>query len=118
MEEKLLNLVYELKDALKNDERIILLNKLEKEMENNEEVIILSRQKDECMDRYNDVLRFYNEDSKKAKESLKRLHEAKLALDMHPLVRQYLAAYKEVRELYEKINYDLFSSLNLKAVER
>ena len=36
------NLASELKEMLDNDERIILLNKLEKELNNNEEVMALS----------------------------------------------------------------------------
>ena len=41
----------------------------------------------------------------------------KLALDTHPLVRQYLDAYKEVRDLYIQMNALLFEGLNLKMRE-
>ena len=43
-------------------------------------------------------------------KALKELHEAKLNLDNHPLVREYLNAYAEVRELYGEINEILFSN--------
>ena len=40
------NVAYSLKDLLDNDERIILLDKLEKKMNENEEVMALSYNKD------------------------------------------------------------------------
>ena len=41
----------------------------------------------------------------------------KEALDNHPLVRKYLKAYQEVRDLYFEINDILFSNLSLKLRE-
>ena len=43
---------------------------------------------------------------------MKELHEAKLALDNHPLVKEYLSCYKEVRELYSELNNILFANFN------
>ncbi len=99
----------DLKDKINSDPRVILLNKLEKEMNDNEEVMALAYQKDMAAVSYSDVLNHYSEDSKEAQEALKKLHEAKLKLDNHPLVRDYLKAYAEVRDLYNQINEVLFS---------
>ena len=101
-----------LKQSLNNDPRIIRLNELEKKMNDDEEVMALAYQKDVAATNYSDVLKYYSEDSEQAKEALKKLHYAKLALDSHPLVIEYLCAYKEVRELYEQVNEILFANFN------
>ena len=100
----------DLKERLNNDPRVILLNKLEKEMNENEEVMALAYKKDMACLKYSDVLKHFSEDSQEAKEALKELHEAKKNLDSHPLVKDYLKAYSEVRDLYASINEILFSN--------
>ena len=100
----------QLKEKINSDPRVILLNKLDKEMSENEEVMALAYQKDMASINYSDTLNHFSEDSKEAQEALKKLHEAKLKLDSHPLVQRYLAAFKEVRELYGEINEILFSN--------
>ena len=107
----------ELNDLLKNDERILLLNKLEKEMNENEEVMTLAYQKDVAVSNYSDALNHYSKDSEEVKKAQKELHLKKEALDNHPLVRQYLNVYSKVRDLYFEINDILFSNLNLKMKE-
>ena len=102
----------ELKEKLEKDPRVLLLNKLEKEMNENEEVMTLSYKKDMAAVDYSDTLNHFKEDSKEAKEALKKLHEAKLNLDNHPLVQQYLKAYQEVRELYQSINEIVFGNFS------
>ena len=108
---------YELKDLLSQDERIKRLNELEQKMDNDNEVIVLAYQKDLAVSNYSDALNHFSEDSEEVKKAQKELHEKKLALDTHPLVRQYLDAYKEVRDLYIQMNALLFDGLNLKMKE-
>lgn len=112
MEENIYLKAEKLKELLNQDERVIRLNELEKKMNENEEVMALAYQKDVAATNYSDVLNHFSDDSKEAKEALKKLHETKLKLDSHPLVREYLSSYKEVRELYEEINSILFSNFN------
>ena len=88
MEKSIYDKVINLKKQLDNDERVVRLINLEKEMENNEEVMSLSYKKDMAASRYSDLLNYYSEDSEEAKKALKELHEAKLALDSHPLVKE------------------------------
>ena len=102
-----------LKELLEKDPRIIKLNKLEKKMNEDEEVMSLAYKKDMASVNYSDVLNHYSEESPEAKKALKELHEAKLKLDNHPLVREYLNAYIEVRDLYYELNDILLSNLNL-----
>ena len=104
---------YELKELLSQDERVILLNKLEKEMNDNEEVMALAYQKDLAISNLSDAINHFGENSKEAKKAQHELFLKKETLDNHPLVRDYLKAYQEVRELYFNLNDILFSNLNL-----
>ena len=108
---------YELKDLLSSDERIKRLNELETKMNNDNEVIALAYQKDVAVSNYSDALNHFGENSPEVKNAQKELYEKKLALDTHPLVREYLDAYKEVRDLYIQMNGLLFDGLNLKLKE-
>ena len=112
MEKDLYQEVELLKQSLQEDPRIIRLNELEKKMNENEEVMALAYKKDMAAVNYSDTLNHHSEDSEEAKKAMSELHKAKLDLDNHPLVREYLNAYKEVRELYAEINEILFSDLN------
>ena len=107
------SLSYELKDLLSQDERVVLLDKLEKEMNANEEVMALAYQKDLAINNLSDAINHFGENSEEAKKAQHELFLKKEALDNHPLVRKYLKAYQEVRELYFNLNDILFSNLNL-----
>ena len=115
--EDIYSLSYELKDLLSNDPRIILLNELEKKMNENEEVMRLAYQKDLAINDYSDALNHYQKDSKEVKEAQHNLHLKKEELDNHPLVRDYLKAYSEVRDLMFQINDILFSNLKINLKE-
>ena len=111
------SLSYELKDLLSNDERLILLNMLETKMNESEEVMALAYQKDLAVSAYSDALNHFAKDSEEIKKAQHDLRVKKEALDNHPLVKEYLKAYSEVRDLYFQINEILFSNLNLKQKE-
>jgi cell fate (sporulation/competence/biofilm development) regulator YlbF (YheA/YmcA/DUF963 family) len=111
------SLSYELKELLSQDERVVLLNKLEKEMNDNEEVMALAYQKDLAISNLSDAINHFGENSEEAKKAQHELFLKKEALDNHPLVRDYLKAYQEVRELYFNLNDILFSNLRLKMQE-
>ena len=102
----------QLKDQLDNDPRVIRLNQLENELNNSEEIALLVIKKDNANNDYNDILRHFSKESEEALKYQKILYTAKKELDEHPLVREYNAAYKEVRELYDQISNILFSSFN------
>ena len=107
------SLSYELKDLLTNDPRIIRLNELEKKMNENEEVMALAYQKDLAVSEYGDTLNHFTKDNEEVKKAQHNLHLKKEALDNHPIVKEYLKAYSEVRDLYYQLNDILFSNLNL-----
>ena len=109
MNQKLLKKINDLRNELANDKRILNLNRCEGKMEHSEEVMALAYQKDVAENAYNDSLRHFNIRSQEVKLAQKALFEAKTKLDSHPLVRQYLLAYHDVRILYEELNNELFS---------
>ena len=108
----------ELKDLLDNDERIIRLNKLENELNNNEEVMALSYQKDLAVSSYSDALNHFANNSEEMKKYQHDLFLKKEALDNHPLVKEYLKAYSEVRDLYFQVNEILFNEASLHQKEK
>ena len=112
MNEKILQLSESLKKALDNDERISLLNESEKRMNESEEVMSLAYQKDRALDDYNEMLKYFSDDSEEVKSARKELAEAKKTLEEHELVRDYLKKYQQVRMLFERINNTLFAYLN------
>lgn len=112
MTERINKLTYQLKEALNSDLRILALNESEKKMNESEEVMALSYRKDMALEHYNEMLKYYKDDSEEVIKARQDLALAKKNLESHPLVRDYLAKYQEVRLLFEKINQSLFSLLN------
>ena len=112
MEELTLKKAYELKESILKDERYLLLLEKEKEMEEDEEVERLSYLKDVANQEYNDILRFFDKESKEAKDAQKKLYDTKRELENHPKVIAYLHAYSIVRNLLDKVNEILFKEFN------
>ena len=112
MNEEILKLTYQLKDALNKDSRIVNLNQIEVAMNENEEVMSLSYKKDVALDKYNEMLKYFSDTSEEVIKARKELAKNKKELESHPLVREYLKAYQMVRMLYEEINNTLFSYIN------
>lgn len=112
MDNKTTSLLFKIKKVLANDSRIVALNEAEKAMNDSEEVMKLSYKKDLAADEYGSMLKIFGDEAVETVESRKRLALAKKELEEHPLVRDYLAKYKEVRKLYDFINDSLFSYLN------
>ena len=110
MAKDIYTLAYELKELLNNDMRIKDLNEKEEKMKSNEEVLFLVNKKEQAISLYENSLKHSSEPSK---EEQKLLHQSKLELDSHPLVRAYLDAYSKARDLYFELNDILFSGLSL-----
>ena len=107
MAKDIYTLAYELKELLDMDPRIKDLNKKEEAMNSSEEVKGLVNKKEQAISLY----------SVSPEQGQKVLHQSKLELDNHPLVRAYLDAYSKVRDLYFEMNDILFSGLNARLKE-
>lgn len=112
MDEELIKEAYILKEKLENDERVKLLNQAEKLMEQDEDVMRLSYAFEMAQTNYNDMLRFYDQNSDEVKNAQKKLYEAKKQLDSHTLVIDYLKKYQEVRKMYRQIEESIFAKFN------
>lgn len=106
-------LAMELKQILENDFRLNVLNELEAKMNQDEVVMALAYQKDIASAEYSDALNHFSEDNENTIKARQKLYLRKKALDEHHLVRQYLSAYSQVRDLYLEINNLLFGDLNM-----
>jgi len=116
--DKLISLAYEIKDLLDNDVRVSLLSEKEKIMENDIEAMKLAYLKDLRETEYSDSLKHFSQNSEEVKKAQKELFLAKEKLDLHQSVKDYLRAYKTVRELYHSINYILFDELKTHLCEK
>ena len=109
MDSKIYNLAKSLNEEINNDPRVIKLNELEKALNDSYEVYTLSNKKDEALEEYSRLKEIYPEDSEELKASLLKLKEAKEKLNNFPLVKEYLAQYALVRDLYLEVDNILFS---------
>ena len=114
MDDKIYFLTKDLKNEMDNDPRFIRLNELNKKMNDDEEVILLAMKKDELNDKYNDLLRFCKDDDEVVVKARKELLQAKIELESHPLVKEYLEAYNEVKTLLLEVNDILFGDFKEK----
>ena len=109
MDEKIYLLANSLNEELNKDPRVIRLNELEKELNDSYDVYLLSNKKDEALENYERLKEAYSEDHELVKEALLKLKDAKEKLNNFPLVKEYLAQYSLVRDLYLEIDDILFS---------
>lgn len=116
MLEKLENELLLLKNALKDDPRIILLNQLEEEVNSCPRLIGLSKQKEAAIADYSLAISCYPKDGAEVKKAQTNLYKAKLAIDEDPLSVRYSAAFIEVRDLYMLIDDIIFSEFRKKTV--
>ena len=109
MNEKIFDLSNKLNESLRNNPKVIELNRLEEELNNSYEVYLLSQKKDECLENYNNLNGLYSDGNLEVRNALLKLKEAKEKLNNHPLVKSYLSIYNEVKYLYMEIDNILFS---------
>jgi cell fate (sporulation/competence/biofilm development) regulator YlbF (YheA/YmcA/DUF963 family) len=100
MEEFIAEALESLRSALDGDPRVKALEEAEKELLGNEEVIALAKKKDAAESDYELALKT----NSGVEAARKRLYEAKLALDTHPVSKRYNEAYIAVRDLYMEID--------------
>ena len=109
MDSKIYNLAKSLNEEINNDPRVFKLNELEKALNDSYEVYTLSNKKDEALEEYSRLKEIYPEDSEELKASLLKLKNAKEKLNNFPLVKEYLAQYALVRDLYLEVDNIIFS---------
>ncbi len=106
---EVIRLAEQLNESIKADPRYQTLLALERDMDSNDEVAALADAMRQSAIDWESI----PEGGLRRDEAQKRLHQAKLALDCHPLVRRYYEAYGAVRVLYDTIQKEIFTPFNL-----
>lgn len=109
MDEKILILTEKLKNAMENDPRFLRLKEIEEIMNDDESVMRLAYRKDMENDKYNDLLKIYDENHPLVKQAQKALYDANQELNNHPVVKSYMAVYLEVKMVLHQVNNILFA---------
>ena len=109
MDEKILILTEKLKNAMENDPRFLRLKEIEEKMNDDESVMRLAYHKDMENDKYNDLLKIYDENHSLVKQAQKALYDANQELNNHLVVKSYMAAYLEVKMVLHQVNNILFA---------
>lgn len=107
MKEPIYQEIEQIAKLLLDREEVKLLKEVEKKMENDEEVIRLSMIKSTYESEYSSILNYSSPSSSEAKAALKKLYEAKLNLDNHPLVKQYYDLFRKVNEPLHYLEFNL-----------
>ena len=109
MDEKIYQLANSLNQEINNNPEVIRLNELEKALNDSYDVYLLSNKKDETLEEYSRLKEIYSEDDERVKSALLKVKDAKEKLNNFPLVKEYLAQYAIVRDMYLEIDNILFS---------
>ena len=112
MNEKLAEKALELKEKINSLPEVVELERLNKLLEENEEVMRLCYRKDAAVTKYEDAVKYFGLESDEARDAQKALYQAKLELDKNELVKAYNEQYKKVRQIYDKINEEIFNPFN------
>ena len=100
--------------ALESDERVLAMQKAEEALSEQETLRPLVLAAQQAREDYLRVRLECGEDSEEAKTSLKRLHQAKEAMDEHPFAREYSLRLAELNALYRAIDDLLFGTYRAK----
>lgn len=103
-----LDIAYELKNLILNDERYLLLRQLEAKLTNNEEVQKLAKIKEEKKIILDKTLEMYSKESKESRSALMDFFHASDDLSSHPVVKEYSEQYEKLSSLIDEINDILF----------
>ena len=117
MNEVLLEAANSLKEAMDKDSRFLTLKEKEKAALSSLEVQALQKEMEECVKEYQEALSCYSKDSKEVYSSQKRLYEAKKKLDEHPLMKEYLVSFREVKNLTLEMDDILFGPFRKRVLD-
>ncbi len=109
------NAIRSLGAALKADPRVLDMKAKENKMMESEEVLHLSKRLELASEEYSRAISL--NDKELIEKTKKALHEAKLNIDLHPLVQEYNEAYIKVRDLYMDVDDIIFGPYRSKIIK-
>jgi cell fate (sporulation/competence/biofilm development) regulator YlbF (YheA/YmcA/DUF963 family) len=106
---EIITLAQNVKDDLESDERVLKLNELDKALNQNQTLLLLTETYQRAQNNYQSMWESFGDDSPQLLRARSELHQVKIQVDSHPLVRDYLKAYGLVRVLYTQIQQRIFA---------
>lgn len=97
-----------LRTALKEDSRILELDRLDAGLSSYPEILALSQKMKEVGERYYEISKRKGNEDEETRAAQHELYLAKKALDEAPEAREYMKQYAVVRRLYAEIDGILF----------
>ena len=101
----------DISDLIKGREVYQRLKEIESKMNEDLEVLKLANDFNLAQSEYNSCLNHYAFESEEAKKYQRRLYEAKLSLDEHPLIKEYYECLKEVNEPLRYLEFNLLNPI-------
>ena len=117
MENVIFSSCLELKKAMESDPRFILLKEKEEKALKDEEVVSLITKKEAILMEYSSILSYKKKDDPEVISIEKKLHQVKLQLDLHPLVKEYNEQYKIVKNIIMEINEQIPNYKRIDVIE-
>ena len=106
---EVITLAQQLKETLEADSRVVLLTDLDQKLNQNQHLLMLTEQYQNAQKNYQSMWESYGDESPHLLRARSELHQVKILVDTNPLVRDYLKAYGQVREIYQTIQQKVFS---------
>lgn len=113
MKKELLDAIISFKEACQNDSRFLRLKESEATALSSPEVISLHQKMETIMLAYQEAL---SHDGSNKTQLERELYSAKLALDSHPLMKEYNEAFVAVRDLQLYFDDILFGPFNKRII--
>ena len=105
---EIIEYAYALKETIEHDPRVLELERLNAELNQHQELYLLTDRFHALQEDYQRLWELYGDDHPQLLTVQKHLHQLKLQIDQHALVREYLRAYAHVRQLYQSLQMQIF----------
>lgn len=106
---EIIALAQALKDTLEADERVKDLMQLDSQLNQQQTLLALTETYQRAQANYQAMWESYGDESPYVLRARAELHQVKLQVDSHPLVKAYLKAYGQVRLIYQTIQEKIFA---------
>ena len=106
--QEIIDHAYALKECIEHDVRVLELEKLNAQLNQHQELLLLTDRFHALQEDYQRLWELYGDEHPQLLDVQKHLHQLKLQIDQHTLVREYLRAYGHVRQLYQSLQMQIF----------
>jgi cell fate (sporulation/competence/biofilm development) regulator YlbF (YheA/YmcA/DUF963 family) len=104
----IVQLAYDLKESLEQQPEVVELEQYNTQLNHHQNLLMMTDRFHALQEDYTRLWEIHGDDHPQLLEVQKQLHQQKIQIDAHPLVRDYLKAYGQVRTLYRFIQNEIF----------